>query len=202
MEGNARRYGWASRLLAVLVVGVLLGAAASSLAQEGSPNWGAQEAGLAADVGVDALDLAGDLDAVMGKVIVIPPSAFVQDGWYTEGYTMDFSYGYVTGRGTGGAWMLAPVILPEGASRILTVYVYARDQNPGDFASLCLRRTVLSLGKSAQMGCVNTSDSTDVEAYRISYPMAWQHLSNNRAYQLTMCVPEDVYVYGAKVVYE
>jgi len=32
--------------------------------------------------------------------------------------------------------------------------------------------------------------------------MAWQYLSNNRAYQLTMWLPEGVYIYGMKVLYK
>jgi len=201
MEGNTRRYRWAVQLLAVLLAGVLLAAATSSLAQEGSPNWGAQEAGLAGEGGVDGLDLDADLDAVMGKVILIPPSAFVPDGVSSDKYVMDFDGGYVRGW-NGGAYMLAPVMLPEGASRILTVYVYAHDDNPYDESSVCLRRTLLSVGKTGVMGCVYTSDSTEVEAYRIDYTMAWQYLSNNRAYQLTMWLPEGVYIYGMKVLYK
>jgi len=194
-----RATGWAGQLLAVLVVGVLLGSATSSLAQEGGPNWEAQGAGLAGEGGVDDLDLDADLDAVMGKVIVMPPSAFVHDGYYGE-YFMNPS-GYVESR-TGMSIMLAPVMLPEGATRILTAYVYAKDQNVYEEAQICLYRSVLSLGKTALMACVLTWDSTEVEAYRINYPMAWQHLSNNRAYQLRMSLPEEVYIYGAKVVYE
>jgi len=201
MKHNRRWYGWAGQLLAALVVGVLLGAATSSLAQEGSPNRQAQQAALAGEGGVDGLDLDADLDAVMGKVILIPPSAFVQDGWYGDNYFMATAYGYVEGR-NGGANMVAPVMLPEGATRILTVYVYASDENSSGTAEICLYRTVLSLGKAAHMGCVSTSDSTEVEAYRITYAKAWQNLSNNRAYQLAMWLPESVYVYGAKVVYE
>jgi len=183
-------------------VALLLGAATSSLAQEANPNWEAQEVGLAGEGGVDDLDLADDLDAVMGKVILLPPSAFVPNGDSSRKYIMDFSEGYVEGSTGPLARMLAPVILPEGASRILTVYMYAKDEKLGDYASLCLWRTVLSLGKFVQVGCVTTSDSTEVEAYRINYPMAWQHVSNNRAYELAMYVPEGVRVYGAKVVYE
>ena len=201
MEGNTRRYRWAVQLLGVLAVAVLLGAATSSLAQEGGPNWEAQGAGPAGEGGVDGLDLDTDLDAVMGKVILLPPSAFVQNGQSAELYLMSSTGGYVEGK-NGGACMLAPVMLPEGATRILTVYVYARDENPFDWASVCLRRTVLSLGKSAKIGCVNTQDSTEVKAYRITYANAWQNVSNNRAYWLTMYVPEGVYVYGAKVVYD
>jgi len=199
MKYKRRAYGWAGRLLAVLAVALLLGSATSSLAQEGNPNREAQEAGLAEDGGVDAWDLAGDLDAMMGKVIVIPPSAFVQDGLSTDKYRI--ADGYVVGV-NGDASMLAPVMLPEGATRILTVWVYAKDKNPLKAAGVCFRRTLLSLGKTALLGCVGTSDSTEVEAYRITYPKAWQNLSNNRAYQLTLGLPEDVYVYGMKVVYE
>jgi len=200
MTDQRRGTGWAGRLLGVLVVGVLLGAATSSLAQEGNPNREAQHAAVGGEGGVDGLDLAGDLDAVMGKVILIPPSAFVQDGNSGDKYFMSFLYGYVVGK-NGGAYMLAPVMLPEGATKIMTVYVYARDANEWGEASVCLMRTLLSSAKVSAMGCVYTSDSAGVEAYRITYPKAWQHLSNNRAYQLTIYVAEDVYIYGMKVVY-
>jgi hypothetical protein len=206
MAENRNPYRWTVRIVAVLTLALLLGAptlsgATSSVAQEGNPNLQdvqTQQAVLDGGEGVAPLEVDAGLEATLGKVIVIPPAAFVHDGSAGGDYFMSIARGYVVGMGS-GALMLAPLILPEGATKINGVRVYAHDANSGTSASFCLRRITLSTGKNDLLGCVYTSDSTGVEVYKI-IPTR-KYVSNDRAYQLTVEMREDVRVYGIKVGY-
>lgn len=128
-----RKKGWAILLAGIAVV-VLAGyfLSQAAVAAQSGPNAGSNSnAGDRKIVGKWVNELAtADMDrsAVKGiqKTVNIPPAAFTSDG-YAEGYYFkSFAGGYLEGY---GGSMVAPVIFPKGAKKILYVDYYVWDES-------------------------------------------------------------------------
>ena len=67
-------------------------------------------------------------------------------------------------------------------------------------ATITLKRTNLLTGITADLGSVLTSDTSAITEYEI--PVSDPSLSNDYTFYITMCLYQDIRLYGAKVIYK
>lgn len=138
---------------------------------------------------------------IKGNTIAIPVAEFASDGDNPEGYFKSFSQGYLRGEDD-GACLSAPIIFPKGAKKFRWIRIYAWDDNPTRTTNFRLYAMRMKSASNEFLGSVRTEDTTEVERYEIVPDTSRvAEISSGRTYTLTMCVYEDIYVYGALVRY-
>jgi hypothetical protein len=142
-------------------------------------------------------DDGANLEA-MGRIITIPAGAFTSDGFDPDGYFKSFAGGYFVGTVASGACLVAPVNFPRGATRIVKVEVFARDDNRDDSEWFSLYRIRLGTCSAQRIGQVTTVGSA-CRAYNM--PVTNRAIANGYAYQITTCARQSIYVYGVKIQY-
>jgi len=130
---------------------------------------------------------------------VIPPAAFISDGYDLDGYWFSFSGGYF--RGDPDACMMAPAYLPHGA---VISYFYASiyDNGAGN-VTVNLRRVHRGTGAVNTMaGAGTVADSTSIQQRydsTISYPRVEYP---TYAYYVTTCVNNSAQrIYSVRIYY-
>ena len=93
-----------------------------------------------------------------------------------------------------------PIIFPKNAATIKNVKIYVWDDNPAESAWFDLYALKLNNGNNTFLGTVTTQDTAGVEVYKIVPDPA--NIAAGKTYTITTCFEEDIYVYGAKVLYE
>jgi hypothetical protein len=140
---------------------------------------------------------AGVAASTLGNVIVIPPASFVPDGLAPDTHFTSFTDGHIQGTDRYGC-LLAPVILPPGASSLDRVLVFVHDDNSSESVTFSVRRVSLKKGSSSRLGSVETQDSAGPVKYEI--PLKSSSVSNSFAFQITTCLNSpDIFLYGARV---
>jgi hypothetical protein len=152
--------------------------------------------------GADELEAELNAEAMGPSFFTLPPGAFSSDGYDPDGFNILFASGYFTEAFSGSGCLVAPVNLPAGAT-VNGLEVWLNDQNSGSIEWFQLDRIYLATGEVKHMAYVvspagTTAGITKLTDSTIAYPL----ITNNAyVYQLTTCVREDIFVYGARVGY-